>query len=548
MKNNIFQKIVNNIDYVSDNLINHKALWPTDNPRASVLFEKIVTIEEWQSLIKNDKGNYKNLIQFVIEKKIFIKSFHSRNWEFNSYIIYDIIKSFQFYLMKNCSSNETIFDIKHMPYYYYEEDLKKVLNSYRENYSENIKHTELYQVMDRLGINFDDEDAHFLDLIYSNITEEIIVDYFTDGQDMDFLKHQIFTQWYSFSSLNRVILFTENPDKRRNFNGILTQKNLNIKNIENFYLKNEIYIPVQVSLTNTSDPTDIKYITPKEFKNLNYENLTNYEYKFLGDFNPILIDDIFYTFKREYINDVNEYIHNETDKIDIEYNLAFDFEEKNKLLRLSLKEFSEKIKNIDLSENLLSCNENLDVNNSEFHEIIKKHLYTEEELIETFLVEGSDKVDFEEYDIFNEWRELCYNKAIIDYIKLKLNTLLSNNTSFRNNNNKDSNTKEYQSNIWLLEIFEEMFHNYLIHENVIDKKHKATSGFKDAAGVILRIKPRIKAQIIKKRVTRKLFAQFLMEKYNVEIDIKQGFKIGNSDYPTEGCEDYIQVFLNKNSN
>jgi hypothetical protein len=110
-----------------------------------------------------------------------------------------------------------------------------------------------------------------------------------------------------------------------------------------------------------------------------------------------------------------------------------------------------------------------------------------------------------------------------------------------------SQKHDYYSKIWKEEKFEIMFHDYLIQENVIDKKLYAIFGFKDAAGVILRIKPRIKEQIIKKRVTRILFAQFLMEKYNAKIDIKAGFKIGNSDYPTEGCEDYIKAFLNENN-
>jgi hypothetical protein len=528
-------------------IINYEAPFPPNNDDTKVKFEKIISFDDWNKLISNESGIYKNLLVFLINKKIFTFINFSTEWEFNSKILTDIIESFQFYLFKNSTNNQTIFDIKHLPYFYYDKDIEKVFNTYSENHLRYLKQTRLYPILVEQGIELDSEDAHFLNFICAHITEEIIIEYFIHGQDMDFLKFPIFYDWYDFDDFNKMILHAKNPDKRRNFQGILTKENLYPENFENLYLLNEIYVPVKVVLKNRYNPKDVKFITPQDFKNLKPEDLVGYEYKFNGEFNPIIIDDIFYTFKRGYIDDIADYIYNDVDKIDIEYNLAFDYKEKNKLLRSKLKKYSKIIKKIELTESLLECNEDLNTNNKEFYEVIKDDINFNDEIVDDFLILGLN-MDFFKYDIFEEWHLLCYNIKVLENIKLKLSNLKTKNSA-KKEQKTEPKSIEYYSKIWIDEKYETMFHKYLIKENVIDidNKNRPRTGFKDVAGVILRIKSSIKIQIIKERVSRKDLANFLNKKYNAKIVIKKGFKIGNSNHITDRCEDFINAFLKKNT-
>ena len=521
MEQNVFQIIIENIDYVSDNILNYESPAPTNEPENQVCFENIITLDKWKSLINDNKKNYKNLIQFIIDKYIYIKPFLSEQWEFNRDILPDIIQSFQYFLFKNCSTNKLIFELKNLPPFYFGNDVTKAINSYAENNKPFLKLTKLYPILKEYGIELDSEDAHFLNFICANISEEIIIEYLIYGQDMDFLKHSIFYDWYDFDSLNKIILYSKNPNKRRHFNGILTRKNLCIENLENLYLINEIYIPSGVTLKNNINPTDTKQIE--------------------GDFNPILIDDIFYTYKRSYIDDVPEQIYNDTDSIDIAYNLAYDFEEKNKLLRDEIKKHSKIVQELELTNNLSSLDKKLDLNNESFLGMIKNEIHDQDEIIEDFLVNGAD-MQFECYTIFEEWFLLSYHLEVLKYLKLKLSKLKNE----KNSTMEESNSTKYYSKIWVDKKHEIMFHEYLILRNVIDNKSNTLDGFKAQAAVILRVKSRLKKQIIKERVSAKTFAKFLNKKYNAEIVItERGFKIGNSNYPTEECEEFIEAFLNK---
>ncbi len=532
--------ITRNIDYVTKHLIEYIPPFPPSNDEYIVNFEEITTLEHWQSLINDSKNEYKDLIKFVICKKIYNQNFITKKWEFNSKIETDIIQSFQFYLFKNCDSNKTIFDLKHMPYFYYDRNMTHVL----ESYSENLKQTKLYPILNNLGIELDSEDAHFLNFICSNITEEIIVDYFINGQDMDFLKYSIFYDWYEFSNLNKVMLFILNPKRRRCFSGVLTNKNLSsIEETENFYLMNEIHVPTGYVLINKLMPSDKKFYSPDEFKELKIEAFFDYEISIDRHTNPLLIDDIFNLYKFDYIDYIQGSIHSDTDKIDIEYNLAYDFEEKNKLLRSKLKENLEIIKNIELSESLLICDKDLNVNNEEFHRMIKNNIISHEEMVEDFLVNGQN-IDFSVNSIFEEWYQLCYHKLVIEYLKNKLHELQLFNP-YSKTEKQTGNLNNYLSNIWISKIFETMFHQLLIDQNVIDINNKAKEGFKNVSANFFHIVDRLKNRIMKKRVTEAKFAKFLNDKYDAKIIIKRGFKIGNNNHLSDEFNTYVEDFLNE---
>jgi hypothetical protein len=109
----------------------------------------------------------------------------------------------------------------------------------------------------------------------------------------------------------------------------------------------------------------------------------------------------------------------------------------------------------------------------------------------------------------------------------------------------DNNFGEYFSEIWELEIYEDLFHKILIKENVIDSNHESIEGFKNVSANFFHIDSKFKEQIMKKRVTEPKFAKYLNQKYNAQITIKKGFKIGNSNHIKEDFSDIVEDFLNE---
>ena len=515
--NNIF---FNNIDDVSK-LINYEPPFPPDGREYKTNFEEIITTENWQSLIDDSSNSYKGLIKFLLEKEIYNQTFETTPFKFNSKILTDIIQSFEFYLYKNCDSNKTIFDIKHMPYSWYNYDnIEVVLKNYYDNYYPNLLETKIYKNLINLGIEVDSDDAHFLNFICDNITEEIIIDFFINGQDMDFLKHTIFNDWYEFSSLNKVILFCINPERRRIFGGILTEKNLvNIENEENFFLMNEIYLPSRYFFESHSNPDITKIYEPLEFKNLKLEDLIDYKINKRGMVNPLIADEIYFEFKYFNLYNIKENIYYDTDKIEIEYNLAFDDKQKNKLLRKKLKKHLKKIKEIETAEDLLSCDKNLNIENELFIEMMKNSICSYEEIIEGYLINGRN-INFFEYELFEEWYNLAYNLAVVEFINNKLKEL-KKLRPIKKKQIKNIN-QIFDEKVFNSFLTEDIFHKILLNENVIDKNNKPKHSFNAVAYNSFKMINSLHIEIFN---TNKLktFVEFLEVKYNFKPSNKSKF-------------------------
>lgn len=213
--------------------------------------------------------------------------------------------------------------------------------------------------------------------------------------------------------------------------------------------------------------------------------------------------------------------------------------EKIKSLKKIIKKKNKELQKVNLYFwSKLTPKEYVDYGERDFHDHITLEL--KKENIYSYLT--NEFVSYYQIHPFDEWIKILDLEELIKFCNKKINIILKSKVT-PSKEEKKTNIKPYYSEIWKEEKYETMFRDYLKYENVIDSNNNPKTGFKDSAGVLLRIKPRILAEITKKRVTRKLFATYLNKKYNANIEIKSGFKIGNSDYLTEDCEGYIENFL-----
>jgi len=201
---------------------------------------------------------------------------------------------------------------------------------------------------------------------------------------------------------------------KKSFAHLLTEKELeNILDLKKFFIVNEVYIPFSYETYIEFDEGLYQFLTKNEAQKQREEAkkpLVTDSFKF----NPDLIDQIYNGFLTEKKRYIDDYVGYKADNIKMLLKLAHNQERRKEIIEKHLKICAKKIAKTDLSEDLFSRENKIDLISESSKNLIKNSisLKVDAEIIIDYLTHGY-QMSYFEHDLFKEYYEIDFYQRLI---------------------------------------------------------------------------------------------------------------------------------------
>lgn len=240
--------------------------------------------------------------------------------------------------------------------------------------------------------------------------------------------------------------------------------------------------------------------------------------------NPLLVDELLVNFNFYLDGQVDFFVDYEYNKFKLKIELEDSLQEKNKVLNKVIKKYKRKLRKLEIVEDFFSCFNEVDLRSKESIQLLKNSIAHSDEIIEDFLVNGYNMLYYE-HELLGEYEDaLCYNGVLDRLNKFKFNLV---------------------SSIFVDDKAEEIFHEVLLNENVIDEEGNLKRGFQNVSYNFFCMPESVKSKIFKKNVDLKAFAKFLEDKYSKKVQNPD--KMGNKNHLIDTITKQVRLLLETNN-